>query len=157
MVLKYLNWKFSQILSNVDAVRHDRAYFEEIQNCLYHTDEFMTALYHSGLFIARLRLERIVRHGCEMLASYSRCADMAFRLRLPRFKYNPKYHMLCHLVLSLQTALANRQSPINPISYSCQMPEDFINRCATLSRCVNARTIAVRTIDLYKLAVASAW
>ncbi|CAE7184368.1 unnamed protein product, partial [Symbiodinium pilosum] len=128
VVLKYLSWKFSQILMNADAVINDRAYFEEIRNCLYHTDEFMTALYHSGLFIARLRLERIVRHGCEMLASFSRCADMAFR-----------------------------QSPINPISYSCQMPEDFINGCATLSRSVNARAIGIRTIDLYKVAVASAW
>ena len=158
VVLKFLNWKFQQILASDVNLRMDvRRYLEEIANNLHHTDEFMTGLYNSGLFIPPLRLGRIVRHGLEMLGSFAKCAATAYKLSLPRFKFNPKFHMLCHLILEMQEALANKESALNPTSFSCQMPEDFINKCATLSRSVDARAVAERTVDLYRVAVAGAW
>ena len=159
VVLKYLLWKFRHILDSSGSALEPsvQQYLQEIANCIHHTDEFMTGLYHSGLFIPRLRLERIVRHGREMLASFARYAGLAFQRELPRFKFNPKYHMLCHLVLDLHRAMIKRCSPLNPTSFSCQMPEDFINKCSTLSRGVSGKAIALRTLDLYRVSVASAW
>ena len=160
VVLKYLSRKFLHILDSNDRSvlgPSVRQYLQEIASCIHHTDEFMTDLYRSGLFIPRLRLERIVRHGREMLASFAKCAGLAFQQQLPRFKFNPKYHMLCHLVLELHLAMLNRHSPLNPTSFSCQMPEDFINKCSTLSRGVSAKSVASATLDLYRVSVASAW
>ena len=158
VVLKFLAWKFQIVLaSDVNLRMETRRYLEEIANCLHHSNDFMSSLYKSGLFIPPSRLEGIVRHGNEMLASFAKCAGMAYKLKLPRFKFNPKFHMLCHLLLDMQEALANNQSSLNPTSFSCQMPEDFINKCSTLSRGVDARAVALRTIDLYRVAVADAW
>ena len=158
VVLRYLAWKFQQVLtSDMNVERDVRLYLQEIANCLYHTDEFMSLLYHSGLFIPRLRLERILRHATEMLASFTRCAGLAYNMRLPRFKYNPKFHMLCHVVLDMKQAFLKKHCALNPVSFSCQMPEDFINKCSTLSRSVDARAVAPRTLDLYRVAVARAW
>ena len=158
VVLKYLAYKFQQIFASDVRMRvATKRYLEEIAKCLHHSNEFMSSLYKSGLFIPPARLDGIVRHGQELLASYATCAGMAYKLRLPRFKFNPKFHMLCHLLLDMREALANNDSALNPTSFSCQMPEDFINKCSTLSRAVDARAIANRTIDLYRVAVADAW
>ena len=155
MVIEFLIWKYTGLLesfaesSNVD-------YLNEILNCLNAANDFMSTLYRSGLFLSRLRLTRVVRVGKAMLSSYSLCARAAFHRSLARFKFNPKFHMLCHIVLQLKQDLDAHRRPINPISYSCQMPEDFINRVSTLSRAVHSKVVELRTLDLYKLGVGQA-
>ena len=157
MVVKYLVWKYDQVLCAGMDLRGQRSYLEEILSCLQHTDLFMTLLYRSGLFLQKRRLALILRHGHEMLRLYSRCAALAHAKLLPRFKFNPKFHMLCHILLDLQQQAAANKSPVNPLSASCQMPEDFINRCSTLSRNVSSKLVAMRMLDMYKVCVASTW
>ena len=98
-----------------------------------------------------------MRYGKTMLRSYRVCAGLAHARYLARFKLNPKFHMLMHVVWKLDQDLQDGNMALNPLSFSCQMPEDFINRVATLSRSVHAKHVALRTIELYKNAVASAW
>ena len=155
MVNKYLAWKFRGLLE-AGKVDNNEAYFREILRCLDATNGFMSTLYKSGLFLFRLRLVKVVRLGKAMLSSYSSCARMAYGRSLARYKYNPKFHMLCHIVLKLQQDLEASKCPLNPLSYSCQMAEDFINRIATLTRVVNSKVLEQRTFDLYKLAVSQA-
>ena len=95
--------------------------------------------------------------GIEMIQSYTRCAAMAVSRSLSRFKLTPKYHMLMHVVYQLsQDKDANRE-PVNPLAFSCQMPEDFINRVATLARSVSPRFVPARTLELYKVALTKVW
>ena len=155
VVLKYLVKKFRMVLSCED-LGEGRGYFKEILSCLEASNEFMTALYNSGLFISSLRLRKVVRCGRSMLSSYSTCAGLAFERGLARFKYNPKYHMMCHIILALKEAMDRDCHPLNPVATSCQMAEDFSNRVATLTRVVNSRTLPWRTFDLYKMAVSDA-
>ena len=157
VVLKFLSWKYERILGSSIALGAARPYLQDILKCLQHSNEFMSALYKSGLFLARLRLNKIVRHGRQMLSLYSRCAAGAYQKGLARFKYNPKFHMLAHIILDLQRHANNNVSPLNPLAASCQMPEDFINRVSTLSRGVHSKLVATRTIDLYRISVAHAW
>ena len=157
MVLKYLASKYEDILETRTDLGEERPYLEDILKCIHHSNEFMSTLYKSGLFLPRLRLNKILRHGRMMLSFYARCASGAYSRSLARFKYNPKFHMLAHVILDLQVHADAHRSPLNPLSASCQMPEDFINRCSTLSRSVHSKMVATRTIDLYCICVASAW
>ena len=150
---KFLAFKFKEVLRAHD-LGEAKPYFENILACLTNANEFMSTLYKSGLFLSRLRLMRVLRSGKSMLESYSLCANAAHARGLARFKYNPKFHMLCHLILTLQRDYDGNRRPLNPLSYSCQMPEDFINRCATISRSVSSTDVAARTIDVYKICVA---
>ena len=101
-----------------------------------------SSLYKAGLFLRRRRLVKVALLGIEMIQSYTRCAAMAVSRSLSRFKLTPKYHMLMHVVYQLsQDKDANRE-PVNPLAFSCQMPEDFINRVATLARSVSPRFCA---------------
>ena len=152
LVLKYLCWKFRNIL-NAGGLGENQAYVAIILACLEASNDFMSTLYKSGLFLSRLRLTRVVRVGKAMLRHYRDCASFAFGRGLARYKFNPKFHMLCHIVQWLEYDLAQGLQPINPLASSCQMPEDFINRVATLSRSVGPRQTSLATINLYKVAV----
>ena len=151
-MVKFLHAKFSAILDAGEG-GENRAYLQKIQECLQASNAFMSTLYKSGLFLSKLRLTTLVRLGQSMLRTYSACADLAYGQNLARFKLNPKYHMLAHICLELQQSLQAGKRPLNPISYSCQMPEDFINKIAILSRSVSGKTVAARTIDLYRMAL----
>ena len=155
-MLKYLVFKYEAVLSEWD-LRNNDTYFRLILECLQASDKFLSTLYKSGLFLSRLRLESVVKVGKSMLKSYADCAAMALARSLARFKLNPKYHMLMHVILQLEQDRQAGRRPLNPLSYSCQMPEDFINRVSTLSRGVSPTLMAIRTIDLYNLALAKAW
>ena len=155
-VLKFLVFKYNTVLSTTDlGDAHD--YFEAILACLQASDDFLSTLYRSGLFLARPRVKKLVKYGKVMLATYAKIAGMAHARSLARFKYNPKFHMLMHVVHQLQQDFNHGLLPINPLSFSCQMPEDFINKISTLTRSVAAKHVHSRTIDLYQTCVARAW
>ena len=65
--------------------------------------------------------------------------------------------MLMHVVYQLMLDKDANRTPLNPLAYSCQMPEDFINRIATLARSVSPRYVPERSLYLYKVALAKAW
>ena len=155
-VLKFLVFKYSAVLSTAD-LGDAAGFFETILSCLKASDDFLSALYRAGLFLGRRRLNKIVKHGQVMLATYARIAGQAHARALARFKYNPKYHMLMHVVHQLQEEYNHGLMPINSLAFSCQMPEDFINRISTLTRSVAAKHLHQRTLDLYQTCVARAW
>ena len=122
VVNKYLAWKFRGLLETAGLDNDVSSYFREILKCLDATNEFMGTLYASGLFLFRLRLVKVVRTGQAMLSSYASCARMAYQRSLARFKYNAKFHMLCHIVLALQRDLEANRRPLNhfPFRARCQ-------------------------------------
>ena len=155
MVLKFLVQKYSLILANADLELGEcRSYLERIQQCLRQSDFFMSALYRGGLFLQGRRLNRILWHAKAMLDSYATCAALAMGRNRPRFKFNPKWHFLCHIIYDLETDYRNHGLAVNPLSASCQMPEDFINKVSTLTRSVQPRRMPESTIDKYQICVA---
>ena len=156
VVLKFMVHKYQMVLQNPDLLGENRSYLERILHCLEFSNSLMSALYRGGLFLTGRRLRRIVGHQQRMLDSYAACAALAMGRNLPRFKFNPKWHFLCHICLQLYRDYQDHGIALNPLSASCQMPEDFINKVATLSRSVQARRLAGSTIDKYQLCVAKA-
>ncbi|CAE7208442.1 unnamed protein product [Symbiodinium microadriaticum] len=132
VINKFLQAKFTALLGSHDF-GDNVGYIQQVDQCLRDANDFMTSLYRAGLFITLKRLKHVVRVGQSMVKGYSQCANLAFRSNLARFKFNPKYHMLCHIIYSLTQELAARRCPINPLAYSCQMPETH-SRCADNQR-----------------------
>ena len=154
VVVKYMLAEYERLLlTELD----NPDYFHQIHACLKECNAFMSLVYKSGLFLRGRRLSRVVLHGKAMLAAYSSCASRAHAQGLARFKYNPKFHYFCHIIYDLECSSVARKPGLNPIATSCQMPEDFINKCATLSRQVHSKVVSSSTLDLYKHAVATAW
>ncbi|CAE7897038.1 unnamed protein product, partial [Symbiodinium microadriaticum] len=153
-VIKFLVFKFETVLPTAET---DLPFLQTVLECLKASDGFLSSLYKAGLFLQRRRLVKIVRLGLEMVSAYTRCAALALSRSLARFKLTPKYHMLMHVIYQLQLDRDAHRTPLNPLAYSCQMPEDFINRIATLARSVSPRYVPARSLYLYKVALARAW
>ncbi|CAE7528484.1 unnamed protein product [Symbiodinium necroappetens] len=157
-VMKFLIFKFQNVLEEHDFQDSEvRLYFEQILACLKAFDSFLSMLYKAGLFLELPRLAKIFRCGRTMVQLYAKIATLAYGRHLPRFKLNPKYHMLLHVLLDLKFATESNRQALNPISHSCQMAEDFINRIATLGRSVKANKVPERTLYLYKVELARCW
>ena len=156
--MKFLIFKFQNVLEEHDFQDSEvRLYFEQILACLKAFDSFLSMLYKAGLFFELPRLAKIFRCGRTMVQLYAKIATLAYGRHLPRFKLNPKYHMLLHVLLDLKFATESNCQALNPISHSCQMAEDFINRIATLGRSVKANKVPERTLYLYKVELARCW
>ncbi|CAE7029678.1 unnamed protein product, partial [Symbiodinium sp. KB8] len=155
VVLKFLVHKFTTILENADLeLGSCRSYLQRILDCLVSSNNFMSGLYRAGLFLEGRRLKRILRHATAMLDGYATCAALAMAQDRARFKYNPKWHFLCHVIHQLHTDSRHHGISLNPLSSSCQMPEDFINKVSTLTRSVQPRRMPLSTIDKYQICVA---
>ncbi|CAE7690845.1 unnamed protein product [Symbiodinium necroappetens] len=109
VINKFLEAKFTALLGSHDF-GNNVGYIQQVDQCLRDANDFMTSLYRAGLFITLKRLKHLVRVGQSMVKGYSQCANLAFRSNLARFKFNPKYHMLCHIIYSLTQELAARRS-----------------------------------------------
>ena len=94
----------------------------------------------------------------DLLANFKKAAGYSFKvLKLTRFKFQPKYHMLSEVRFEL---IFNRQlgvESLNPLAFSCQMDEDFVGKLAQMSRQVASKTVHVKTLQRYKMTVASVW
>ncbi|CAE7234075.1 unnamed protein product [Symbiodinium sp. CCMP2456] len=156
-VIKFLVFKFQDVLEKHEFQESDLRYLKEILACLKSADGFMSSLYKGGLFQGGPRLAKIVRLGESMVQLYAKIASLAYARGLARFKLNPKYHMLLHIIYQLKLDKQAQHEALNPISHSCQMAEDFINRIATLGRAVGPRKVPERTLYLYKVELARVW
>ncbi|CAE7941224.1 unnamed protein product [Symbiodinium sp. KB8] len=107
VINKFLQAKFTALLGSHDF-GDNVGYIQQVDQCLRDANDFMTSLYRAGLFITLKRLKHVVRVGQSMVKGYSQCANLAFRSNLAR-------------------------CPINPLAYSCQMPETH-SRCADNQR-----------------------
>ncbi|CAE7770414.1 unnamed protein product [Symbiodinium sp. CCMP2592] len=153
-VIKYLLWKFQDVLEKHELQDSDSRYLSDILSCLRSADGFMSSLYRGSLFLGPRSLPKVVRLGRSMVHMYAKIASLAYERGLARYKLNPKFHMLLHIILQLRLDLHANREALSPISHSCQMAEDVINRIATLGRACAPRMVAERTLYLYKVELA---
>ena len=155
IVCKWLEWKIPRFEADYEG-DHDE-HLSQLSRALVEGNSFMSALYHQPLWLKPSDALRISNHGLAFLSLYSSLAGYAFQQGWPRYKLQPKFHMLAHILYSLRDAGSKNIETLNPIAFSCQLDEDFIGRVATLSRTVSSRTIHERTIQRFLLNVASRW
>ena len=163
---KFLESKYAQILSEQPGHQHAK-YLASILKCLQASNEFFQTLYRAPLWLRDCDRNKTIEALDNLLAGFKEAANYNFRvLKLCRFKFQPKFHMLAEIRFELVSERlkseragksAGKTSSFNPITYSTQMDEDFIGKISQMSRFVASRTVHRKTMERYKLAVASVW
>ena len=94
-------------------------------------------------------------HG--FIKSYVWLAANFFESGTPGFGLYPKLHGLHEVqhLMARQVRLAG--FAWNPATQSCSVDEDFIGRCAALSRSVSPRLTSLRTIQRYLCHIQIGW
>ena len=118
-------------------------------------NKFMTTLYHASFWLTSTERRALVASGHECLNAFVGCATITFRDGKTRFKMHPKMHMFGEVVTTLEFQERSSLPSPNPLIFSTQQDEDFVGRICTISRRVSCRTIHMRTLSRYQIALAS--
>ncbi|CAJ1340732.1 unnamed protein product [Effrenium voratum] len=154
VLTSFLQWRCERALADYDDEHED--YLQWITDALQEGNLFMAELYWQPFWLKPSDAARIAAHGKKLLFLYSRCASYAFARKWTRYKINPKFHMLAHLIHSLQRGGVGDHETVNPIAHSV-MDEDFVGKVSTLTRSVSPRLIESRTLQRYLVCVATRW
>ena len=109
---------------------------------------FLTKLYKEGLWICRRKARELYLHGARFLKLYGQLAHDSFRLSRPLFSLMPNLHRIHHIFFHLADQERGGATWIlSPLSWSCQVEEDFIGRPSRVSRRVSTRLMMQRTLQ----------
>ena len=148
---------YTKILA--DHPNHEHVnYIQAILSGLKASNMFFRTLYRANLWLSTADRDILIQSLAEVLSSFKVCARYSFRvLQITRWKFQPKYHMLSEVRFQLLVDKENSIRSISPLSFSCQMDEDFVGRVSQMSRMVSSRRVHTKTLERYKLAVCSVW
>jgi hypothetical protein len=148
---------YTKILA--DHPNHEHVdYIQAILSGLKASNKFFQTLYRANLWLSTADRDILVQSLAEVLSSFKACAKYSFRvLNITRWKFQPKFHMLSEVRYHLLLDKENNIRSISPLSFCCQMDEDFVGRLSQMSRMVSSRRVHTKTLERYKLAVCSVW
>ena len=89
--------------------------------------------------------------------SYVYQAYRSHQLNLKYFSLIPKLHWIHETAHALKRESELASHCQNPAIFSCSMDEDFIGRCAALSRCVSPRLVPKRLFERYLAHIHICW
>ena len=154
---KYLEDRYTQILADHPGHTH-HAYLVSILSCLKASNKFFGTLYRAPLWLRERDREAVIDACSELLAGFTKLANYSFKkLKLCRWKFHPKFHMLSEIRYALLDNRAQGVRSLNPMAHSCQQDEDFIGKISQMSRTVSSRLVNTKTIQRYKLGLRAAW
>lgn len=152
--IKFLENKFSRLLADDDC---DDGFLECVWQALHNADCFLRLLYNSGLWLSKQDALQASDYGLEFSRHYTKAATISFGRSLPRFQFQPKFHMHSHVTETLAEHARQFGYALNPLVNSCQQDEDFVGRIASIARVQHARTLNRRVLSKYKLALSTRW
>jgi len=115
-------------------------------------------LYRSGAFLTEDECSYIAQQGLEFLSCYAGMALEHYRINKQwMFPLYPKLHTFHHIMLETKWSGLRVGTSCNPMIFSCQMDEDTVGRTSRLSRRVNIRRVAARSLDRYLVAAKAAY
>ena len=118
----------------------------------------LSFLYNAPLFLDRAECKYVSSRGMLFVSSYSTLAEDCFRLnRAHLFPLFPKLHAVQHCWLLLETDASNTGCSLNPLTAACQLDEDLIGRVSRVSRRVNPRVMAKRTLQRHLMSCWNIW
>lgn len=146
------------ILSHVESLENDVApFFQDMHDCICAANQFMRCVYHAALWLTDAERDYLLEAGYRCINKFHKLASKSFELGLTRFKYQPKFHMYGELLYGLSYEKRGRLPSLNPLTFCTQQDEDFVGRIATFSRSVSVRTVHLRTLNRYQIALAAKW
>jgi hypothetical protein len=134
-----------------------KKYLQPILTAVSSANLFMRTLYHADLWLADDERDTLISACNGALTAYQECANIAFACNRTRFKLQPKFHLIGEVSFALQRERLHNLPSLNPLASSTQLDEDFIGRVAAHSRQVSGKTMHVRTLRKYMVALGSLW
>ena len=104
-------------------------------------------LYHNGVWIESAEAADIATAGVQFLKNYAELAWLAFRCGSAKFPLQPKFHYLNHTWVDLLNQSRKHKWALNPLTFACQMQEDFIGRPSRLSRRCSPKSVSHRVLQ----------
>ena len=133
-------------------------FIKAILGCLEASNTFFVRLYRAPLWISGDDRDVMIDSLKDVMANFKVAASYGFKvLNVPRFKYQPKFHQIAEVRFQLLEDRAKGIKSLSPLTFNCQMDEDFVGRVAQMSRAVSSRAVHRKTLQRYKLAVSSVW
>ena len=160
------NWRKGALTSNFclwlvdllgDVQRDQDNLLMDCRAATYRVNSMFSMLYKSDVFLNASQCNFAAEQGLKFLQSYYTLATKMYAAAKPfLFPLYPKLHYFHHLMLDLKTQGETCGLGVNPTLYSCQLDEDVVGRASRLSRRVNIRVVAQRTLDRYLTSVCTA-
>lgn len=118
----------------------------------------ITLMYNSPLFLDSSDAKFIFKRGLSFVRLYCSLAREAFdQGRHWLFPLFPKVHAMFHFFLQMKMECEQCQMAQNPLSSSCQLDEDTVGKVSRVSRRVNVRLVAMRTLQRHLIASWKVW
>ena len=135
----------------------NQRYISFVVNALAAANTFMRTLLHAGLWLLDSERNAAIHHGHRVLLYFRKLASLAYSWSITRWKFQPKYHFFGEILYGLEAERQADVPSLNPVSYSCQLDEDFVGKIAAASRVVSARTLHTRTLQRYCVQLRMSW
>ena len=117
----------------------------------------MRGIYGNDVFIESNVAAELSAALLEFIRAYSYQAYAAYQLDLSFFPMFPKLHAIHEIQHEMKRQSRRSNYVFNVASHACCLDEDFIGRCAALSRCTSPRLIGRRTLERYLCQIQIAW
>ena len=116
----------------------------------YRMNAMFSMLFRADAFLTHELCSFVSEQGLCFLQLYSGLARRQFDAgRQWLFPLYPKLHIFHHIMLRVLQQGRSFGFATNPLMHSCQMDEDTVGRVSRISRRVNIRKVASRSLDRY--------
>lgn len=156
-ILLFLEVRIAAALSEPGMTESSKVLFQDVLKLLAASNNFMSTLYHSSLWLACDERENLLTSGRAVVNFFHRLAQRAFESNETRWKYVPKFHVFGEILHGLEREKRANTPSLNPLAFATQQDEDFVGKVSTLSRAVSVRTVHSRTLGRYLISLASKW
>ena len=120
-------------------------------------NKFMRGIYAGEVFLHVSTARKLSASLRYFVRAYSFLAFKAFRAGNPSFPMFPKLHGVHEVAHAMSKQCEYSQWIWNPATVSCSMGEDFVGRCASISRGVSPRLIAKWFLQRYLCHIQVLW
>ncbi|CAE7252176.1 unnamed protein product, partial [Symbiodinium necroappetens] len=153
--MRFLQYKYERTLAD-----HDSELLDAVLLAMGAANKFLDILYNADLWMDYTSAHEACKFGMHFLKGYATAATLSFNMSLPRFKFQPKWHMFAHITHQLYDdaeKVGRKGRVLNVLSFSCQQDEDFVGKISAIVRKQHARSVNSRVLQKYKLNLASRW
>jgi len=154
-----LQWQIKWLQTNRESWHGDKM-LEIVLPAFQAIDSVFSSLYSHGYFIPGHDGLVIAKNGLSFLNMMQDCIKLCMlggEGPLNLFKQQPKMHMMFHAFAQMHIQCEKCGFCQNPLSQSCQMPEDLIGKVCRLSRRVDYRLVSKRTLQCYLICAGMQW
>ena len=156
-LLAFLEERVRSWLDTPGWTPEHRDFFGCMLQAITSANVFMKTIYHAALWLTSEERDILLDSGYACVRAFHRCARKSYNLGLTRWKYQQKFHMFGELLYSLQFERRQSFPSLSPLTFCTQQDEDFVGRVSFFSRTVSVRTVHIRTLGRYQIALGTRW